>query len=99
MSSGVAREMGADCITAVDLCPRRTLKRRPANPIETGIAAASLLQSRATLPDPRLVNGVIRPDVEEYAPDALARLWKRKPVAEPPRRSSARSRQTAGASG
>ena len=33
-----------------------------------GIAAANLLQSRATLPDPRLVNCIIRPDVEEYAP-------------------------------
>ena len=64
----VARQLGADYVIAVDVMPATARKRRPANMVEVLIAASNLMQARAALPDPDLIDCYIHPAVDEFSP-------------------------------
>ncbi len=67
MPVNVAREMGADYVIAVDLSAPVVLTKTPENPIDLLFAVINLMHSRAALPDPRQIDCLIKPDVEEFS--------------------------------
>jgi NTE family protein len=67
LPSGLAREMGADYVIAVDLSTPTHLTHNPGNPIEVMMAVINLMQARAALPGPELNDCLIKPDVEEFS--------------------------------
>jgi len=62
----LALEMGADYVIGVDVSFTNLLGHRPKNPVQVLFAAMSI-RSRRSLPDPSLVNCLIKPDISAYA--------------------------------
>jgi NTE family protein len=67
LPSGLAREMGADYVIAVDLSTPIKMSRVPDNPIELIMSFINVMQTRAALPEPELNNCLIKPEVEEFS--------------------------------
>ncbi|MGD0709183.1 MAG: patatin-like phospholipase family protein [Anaerolineaceae bacterium] len=74
LPSGLAREMGADYIIAVDLSTPTHLTHTPGNPFEVLMAFINLMQARAALPSSELINCLIKPDVEEFSAWDLSKI-------------------------
>lgn len=67
MPVSVAKEMGADYIIAVDLSSPTVLSKSPENPIDLLFSVINLMHTRAALPDPKQIDCLIKPDVEEFS--------------------------------
>lgn len=66
LPSEVAREMGADYIIAVDLSSSAAHLRPPQNMADLLMGVINLMHLRSSLPDPRSIDCLIRPDVSEF---------------------------------
>ncbi len=63
----IVREMGADYVIGVDLSTSVTLKKEPRNLFEVLMAFSTLVQSRASMPDPKRMDCWIAPRVDDLS--------------------------------
>lgn len=67
LPADIAHDMGADYIIAVDLMSSIKLQQQPGNLIDVLWAVSNLMQIRSAVPDRKLMNCYLRPDVAEFS--------------------------------